>query len=54
MPKFNSLQDIYIDGLRDIYNVEMQLVKALPRLSKSVTHDELRTAMDDHLGETEG
>ena len=54
MPKFNSLQDIYIDGLRDIYNVETQLVKALPRLSKSVTHDELRTAMDDHLRETEG
>jgi ferritin-like metal-binding protein YciE len=54
MPKLNTLQDVYIDGLRDIYNAETQLVKALPRISKSVTSDELRSAIDDHFRETEG
>ena len=54
MPKLNNLQDVYIDSLRDIYNAETQLVKALPRISKSVTNDELRAAFDNHLKETEG
>jgi ferritin-like metal-binding protein YciE len=54
MPKLNTLQDIYIDELRDIYNAEMQITKALPRMIKAVTNEELKSALENHLAETEG
>ncbi|SRR5581483_11874400 len=53
MPKLNTLQDIYIEELRDLYNMETQLTKALPRISKAVSNSELRQAMENHLQETE-
>lgn len=52
MPKLNTLQDVYIDELRDLYNMETQLTKAMPRISKAVTHPELKTALGQHLQET--
>ena len=54
MPKLNTLQDIYIEELRDIYNAEMQITKALPRMIKAVTNEELKSAFENHLQETEG
>jgi len=53
MPKLNTLQDVYIDELRDLYNMETQLTKAMPRISKAVTNSELKMALDNHLQETE-
>lgn len=50
--KINTLQDLYIEELRDIYNAENQLVKALPKVAQAATSDELRTAVEDHLEQT--
>src|SRR5438046_2527680 len=48
----NSLRELYIDELRDLYSAENQLVKALPKMAKASTHDELRTAFEEHLEQT--
>ncbi len=53
MSKLNNLQDVYLNELRDLYNMETQLTKALPRIAKSVSHPELKTAIENHLRETE-
>lgn len=50
--KFNNLEDLYIEELRDIYNAESQLVKALPKVAKAATAEELRSAVEDHLEQT--
>jgi ferritin-like metal-binding protein YciE len=48
-----TLHDLMVHELKDLYSAERQLVRALPRMSKNATSDELRTAIDDHLAETE-
>jgi ferritin-like metal-binding protein YciE len=47
-----TLQEKLVDEIRDLYHAEKQLVKALPKLSKATTHDDLREAFDVHLEET--
>ena len=49
-----NLQDLFLEGLRDMYYAEQQLVKALPKLAKVATHEDLRQAIEGHLHETEG
>jgi ferritin-like metal-binding protein YciE len=49
-----SLQDLYVDQLRDIYNAENQLVKALPKMAKSANSPDLQAAFEGHLEETRG
>lgn len=53
MPQMRTLQDALIDEVRDLYHAEKQLVKALPKMAKAASFDELRTALEDHLVETE-
>ena len=48
----DSLQELYIDELRDLYNAETQLVKTLPKMAKASSSDELREAFENHLRET--
>lgn len=48
------LRDLFIDELRDLYNAERQLTKALPKLAKNSTSEDLRSAIETHLTETEG
>ena len=48
------LEDAFIDELRDTYDAEKQLVKALPKLAKGATSEELRDAFESHLEETRG
>jgi ferritin-like metal-binding protein YciE len=48
----NSFRDLYIDELRDLYNAETQLTKALPKMAKASTNDELRQAFEEHLRQT--
>jgi ferritin-like metal-binding protein YciE len=48
----SSLQDLYLDELRDLYNAETQLVKALPKMAKAASNDQLRTAFQEHLRQT--
>ena len=50
MPK--DLRELYVDELRDLYNAETQLVKALPKMAKASTSPELREAFENHLRET--
>lgn len=48
----NSLRDLYIDELRDLYNAETQLVKALPKMAKASNDDRLRQGFEEHLRQT--
>jgi len=49
----DSLQDLLIHQLRDIYSAEQMLVKALPKLKEKATSEELAKAFAEHLEETE-
>jgi ferritin-like metal-binding protein YciE len=49
-----TLEDLLLDQLKDIYNAEQQLVKALPRIARASNHGTLREAIENHLQETEG
>jgi len=51
VPK-SSLQDLYVDELRDLYNAETQLVKALPKMAKAAANNQLRQAFEEHLRQT--
>lgn len=51
--ELESLRDLYIDELRDVYNAEKQILKALPKMAKKATHDELRNAFEEHITVTE-
>src|SRR5713226_10556295 len=51
MPK-DSLRELYIDELKDLYSAETQLVKALPKMAKAASNDELRQAFEEHLRQT--
>ena len=50
----DSLQKLFLEELKDIYNAEKQLVQALPRLAKAAKSPELQEAFTSHLRETEG
>jgi ferritin-like metal-binding protein YciE len=54
MPSAETLHDAFLDELRDAYDAEKQLLKALPKLAKAAESDELRTAFKTHLKETQG
>jgi ferritin-like metal-binding protein YciE len=47
-----TLEALFLDELADIYDAENRLTKALPKLAKSATHEELRAALESHLDET--
>jgi len=49
-----GLKDLYIDELKDLYNAENQLVKALPKLARAAASDELRQGFEEHLEQTKG
>jgi ferritin-like metal-binding protein YciE len=48
-----SMEDLFLDQLRDSYHAEKQLVKALPKMAKNSTSAELRSAFQQHLRQTE-
>lgn len=48
------LSDVFLDELRDLYDAEKQLVRALPKLARAAGSDDLRTAIESHLEETKG
>jgi ferritin-like metal-binding protein YciE len=52
--KLGSLQDLYLEELKDLYSAENQLLKALPKMAKAASSAELRTAFEDHLEQTRG
>jgi ferritin-like metal-binding protein YciE len=50
----DSLQDLFLNELKDVYNAEKQLIRALPRMAKAAQSPELQQAFTKHLKETEG
>ena len=53
MPE-QGLKELYIDELKDLYSAENQLVKALPKMAKAASSDELRQGFEQHLEQTKG
>ena len=49
-----TLEDLFLDALADMYYCEKQLEKALPKMAKAATHNDLKMAFESHLTETEG
>ncbi len=50
--KLNTLQDLYLEELRDLYNAENQLIKALPKMAEAAADPQLKSAFTAHLGQT--
>jgi ferritin-like metal-binding protein YciE len=50
--KIDSLQNLYISELKDLYNAEKQIIKALPKMAKAASSSELQQAFKEHLEET--
>ncbi len=49
-----TMQELFLDELRDLYDAEKQLTKALPEMADAATTDKLRSAFTDHLEQTKG
>lgn len=47
-----ALKELFIDELKDIYSAENQLIKALPKMAKAATSDDLRAGFEEHLEQT--
>lgn len=50
--KFSSLNDLYIEQLKDLHSAETQLTKALPKMAKAASDPQLKAAFAGHLEET--
>jgi ferritin-like metal-binding protein YciE len=50
--KMRSLQDLYLEELRDLYSAENQILKALPKMAKAASSEQLRNAFEEHLEQT--
>jgi ferritin-like metal-binding protein YciE len=52
--KGETLRDLYLEQLRDLYDAENQLIKALPKMAEGADSEELREAFEEHLEQTRG
>jgi ferritin-like metal-binding protein YciE len=52
--KLETLRELYIEELKDLYSAETQITKALPKLAETATSSSLREAFQNHLEETKG
>jgi len=53
MAKIDSLDTLLVEQLRDIYDAERRLTKAIPKMVKAATSEDLCSALNNHLAETE-
>ncbi|HEX5175558.1 MAG TPA: ferritin-like domain-containing protein [Chthoniobacteraceae bacterium] len=51
--KLKTLRDLYVHELKDIYSAEKQITKALPKMAKAASHEELTEGFEEHLAQTE-
>ncbi len=51
--KIDSLRKLLEEELKDIYSAEKQLLKAMPRMAKNASNEDLKAALEEHMGETE-
>jgi len=54
MTTLNTLRVLFEDELRDVYDAEKQILKALPKIVKATTDEDLRVALSGHFEETKG
>lgn len=54
MAEEKTLDDLFLDTLKDIYYAEKQILKALPKMAKAATSPQLKAGFEQHLEETEG
>ena len=54
MASEKTLEDLFLDTLKDIYYAERQIVKTLPKMAKAASSAELKAGFEKHLAETEG
>src|ERR1700758_5676086 len=47
-----NFKKLYVDELKDLFSAESQLLKALPKMAKAASSDELRTGFEEHLEQT--
>ena len=52
-PEFNSLEDLFVEQLEDLYDAEQRITDALPKMADAATSLELKQAFQNHLTETE-
>jgi ferritin-like metal-binding protein YciE len=52
--KLQTLDDLLVDQLQDLYDAEKRLTKALPKMAEAATNAQLKQAFETHLGQTEG
>src|SRR4051794_30491761 len=52
--KLETLRDLYVEQLQDLYSAETQLVEALPKMAKAASHQQLQNAFTEHLAQTKG
>jgi ferritin-like metal-binding protein YciE len=52
--KLSGLKELFLDELKDLYSAESQLVKALPKMAKTASSEQLQAAFTDHLEQTRG
>jgi ferritin-like metal-binding protein YciE len=50
--KLNTLKSLYFHELKDLYSAEKQLIRALPKMAKAATNEELRAGFEEHLEQT--
>ena len=50
--ELDTLKDLYVDEIKDLYSAEKQLIKALPKMAKAANDDQLKEAFRTHLRET--
>ncbi len=50
--KLNTMQELYTDQLRDLYDAEQQIIKALPEMIDAATSEDLKEALTEHLNVT--
>jgi ferritin-like metal-binding protein YciE len=48
----NQLRELYVEELKDLYSAENQMVKALPKMAKAATSEDLRAGFEEHLEQT--
>jgi ferritin-like metal-binding protein YciE len=52
--KYQALRDLYVDELKDLFDAESRILKALPKMAKASTSDKLRAGFEEHLEQSRG
>jgi ferritin-like metal-binding protein YciE len=52
--RIESMQDLFLEQIQDLYDAEERLIKALPKMAEAATSSELRSALEEHLSQTRG